>query len=249
MPLRINLISSCLSRTPRLKRSNQLLSNSLICSHRFRSHGFAASPRISREFCVERPPSEIRGRGATPRGEQGTPGADAPAAARGVVGSTRVSHHGHTGITRHSPRNGFNSLFRALPGDRACLPPSPRGYRRVRPVRADIASATLDASVGASGPHDFAVREVASPVKRAARVHRIPPYVRDVAQRPSEWGGTARDMQVIWRWGQEKFGKSEIDRLGRLAAGKACCDGYNSCLKSYRANAYNSRVSRLSCTA
>jgi hypothetical protein len=23
-------------------------------------------------------------------------------------------HHGHTGITRHSPRNGFNSLYRAL---------------------------------------------------------------------------------------------------------------------------------------
>jgi hypothetical protein len=35
-----------------------------------------------------------------------------------VVDSTRVSHHGHTGITRHSPRNGFNSLFRALPGHR-----------------------------------------------------------------------------------------------------------------------------------
>jgi hypothetical protein len=133
-------------------------SNSLICSH-----SFAFSPRISREFCVERPPTEIRGRSATPGGEQGMPGADAPAAARGVVGSTRVSHHGHTGITRHSPRNGFNSLFRALPGDRAFLPPSPRGYRRVRPVRADIASATLDASVGASGPHDFAVRKLHRP--------------------------------------------------------------------------------------
>src|SRR5476651_1143388 len=49
----------------------------------------------------------------------------APAAARVLVGSTRVSHHGHTGNTRHSPRNGFNGLFRALPGDRALLPPSP----------------------------------------------------------------------------------------------------------------------------
>jgi hypothetical protein len=38
--------------------------------------------------------------------------------------STRVSHHGHAGNVRHSPRNGFNSLFRALPGDRAFLPPS-----------------------------------------------------------------------------------------------------------------------------
>src|SRR5580693_6605128 len=48
----------------------------------------------------------------------------APAASR-VVKNTRVSHHGHTGNTRHSPRNGFNGLLRALPGDRACLSPSP----------------------------------------------------------------------------------------------------------------------------
>jgi hypothetical protein len=27
-------------------------------------------------------------------------------------------------ITRHSPRNGLNGFLRALPGDRACLPPS-----------------------------------------------------------------------------------------------------------------------------
>src|SRR6202162_5331858 len=49
----------------------------------------------------------------------------APAAAFVVVESTRVSHHGHTGNARHSPRNGFNGFLRALPGDRACLPPSP----------------------------------------------------------------------------------------------------------------------------
>jgi hypothetical protein len=35
------------------------------------------------------------------------------------------SHHGHTGNTQHSPRNGFSGLYRALPGDRALLPPSP----------------------------------------------------------------------------------------------------------------------------
>ena len=35
------------------------------------------------------------------------------------------SHHGHTGFTRHSPRNGFNGFLRTLPGDRAFLPPSP----------------------------------------------------------------------------------------------------------------------------
>src|SRR3954469_20546544 len=43
------------------------------------------------------------------------------------------------GITRHSPRNGFNGFLRALPGDRAFLPPSP-------PKK--LASQELDASVG-----------------------------------------------------------------------------------------------------
>jgi hypothetical protein len=34
------------------------------------------------------------------------------------VVNTQVSHHGHAGSIRHSPRNGFNGLFHALPGDR-----------------------------------------------------------------------------------------------------------------------------------
>ena len=33
-------------------------------------------------------------------------------------------HHRFTGLSRRFPRNGFNGLFRALPGDRAFLPPS-----------------------------------------------------------------------------------------------------------------------------
>src|SRR6202048_1471685 len=45
-------------------------------------------------------------------------------------------------------------------------------------------SRRLDAGVEASGPHDFAVR-VSTVRLRAARVHRIPPRVDDVAQRPS----------------------------------------------------------------
>ena len=51
----------------------------------------------------------------------------APAAACAVVEGTRVSHHGRTGTPGIPARNGFNSLFRALPGDRAFLSPSPRG--------------------------------------------------------------------------------------------------------------------------
>src|ERR1700688_3549348 len=34
-------------------------------------------------------------------------------------------HTGHTGITRHSPRNGFNGYFVISPVLRACWPPSP----------------------------------------------------------------------------------------------------------------------------
>jgi len=70
--------------------------------------------------------------------------------------------------TRHSPRNGFNGLYRALPGDRALLPPSLSG----------IVFRQLDASVGASGPHDFAVRLNTARLRRI-RVHRIPPRGRD----------------------------------------------------------------------
>jgi hypothetical protein len=36
-------------------------------------------------------------------------------------------HHRFTGPVRLSLRNGFNGFFRALPGDRALLPPSPCG--------------------------------------------------------------------------------------------------------------------------
>jgi hypothetical protein len=73
------------------------------------------------------------------------------------VGSkcTRGSHHGHTGIARHSLRNGFNGFLRALPGDRACLSPSSAVSRK------------LDAGVETSGPHDFTVR--VSAVRQARR--------------------------------------------------------------------------------
>jgi hypothetical protein len=44
--------------------------------------------------------------------------------------------------------------------------------------------AKLDAGVEASGPHDFAVR-ISAIRQRRIGVHRIPPRVDDVAQRPS----------------------------------------------------------------
>src|SRR5436305_8542559 len=85
------------------------------------------------------------------------------------IKSTRGSHHRFTGTTRHSPRNGFNGFLRDLPGDRALLSPSSCEYGWSAPGRADFASTKLDASVEASGPHDFAVR---SNIVRLRAVHR-----------------------------------------------------------------------------
>jgi hypothetical protein len=70
------------------------------------------SPEVLQEPC----PSKQRA--------QGKPGVRCTRSRAWCGGSTRVSHHEFTGNIRLSPRNGFNSLFRALPGDRALLPPS-----------------------------------------------------------------------------------------------------------------------------
>jgi hypothetical protein len=76
------------------------LSQAMTCRY-----GFAFSPRDPREFCHHIAPSEKQR-------AQGMPGAPiAPAASRAIKNKAHErSHHGHTGITRHSPRNGFNSL-------------------------------------------------------------------------------------------------------------------------------------------
>ena len=72
------------------------------------------------------------------------------------VESARVSHHGHT---RHSPRNGFTAYNVISPVTGLSC------HRRY----AGIAPRKLDASVGASGPHDFAVRVGAIRQRRRLR--------------------------------------------------------------------------------
>src|SRR6202165_1161018 len=121
------------------------------------------------------------------------PGAQCARSRACSVENTHVSHHGHTGITRHSPRNGFNGFLRALPGDPAFLPPSPA-----------LLSANL---TPASGRQDHTTSPSASAlfVKSAARVHRIPPRVRDDRDTPLEWGGTANHIVLIWGSGKQKY--------------------------------------------
>ena len=67
-----------------------------------------------------------------------------------------------------------------------------------------IYCAELDASVGASGPHDFAVRFRAVRQRRR-HVHRIPPRVRDDRDTPLEWDETAVDLKVIWVFGKSEY--------------------------------------------
>jgi hypothetical protein len=93
---------------------------------------------------------------------------DAPAAARGVVVDTRVSHHGHTGFIRHSPRNGVTVSFVISPAI---------GLSCHRPRRNAKHCRQVDASVEASGPHDFTVRQsitrqLTGPASIASRAQR-----------------------------------------------------------------------------
>ena len=74
-------------------------------------------------------------------------------------------------ITRHSPRNGFTVSFVLFPVTSLFDTVICASYRR------------LDASIGASEPHDFAVR-VSAIRQRHHRVHRIPPRVGDVRNAP-----------------------------------------------------------------
>src|SRR5882762_4104559 len=156
------------------------------------------------------------------------PVAPAASCALVVIERTRV-----TTSTPESPgipaRNGFNGFLRALPGDRALLPPSSANMVLSKPGRADLTSTKLDASVGASGPHDFAVRcnisrplawrsltglsptrpAIPSRAKRC-RVHRTPPRVRDDRDTPLWWGGMRKVLDLIWgEWEQKYFSENQ----------------------------------------
>jgi hypothetical protein len=79
----------------------------------------------------------------------------------------------------HFMRNGFTVSFVLSPVTGLCC------HRR---LRKDFRK--LDASVGASGPHDFAVR-LSAVRQRHRHVHRIPSRVRDDRETPHYRDGTA----------------------------------------------------------
>src|SRR3954447_3672619 len=59
-------------------------------------------------------------------------------------------------------------------------------------------SRSLDASVEASGPHDFAVRETLRIAERAFASTASRPAFVTIASRPSWWDETARLIGLIW---------------------------------------------------
>jgi len=142
---------------PRLKRGMTV-----------REYGSAFSRRDASEFCTNIVPQKSEG-----VGNAGCPMHPQPRV-RILVVSMHTSIHSEPPESPGIPaRNGFNGFLRALPGDRLSC------HRRQRNEFRQ-----LDASIEASGPHDFAVRFRAIR-QRHCHVHRIPPRVRDDRERPS----------------------------------------------------------------
>ena len=133
-------------------------------------HTSAISRRETPELCRIRSP---RKQG---RRECRTLGASAAACA--LVESTRVSHHGHTGKHPAFPAQWFYGFLRALPGDRACLPPSPTDHS----VNLTPASGRQDHTTSPSALALFVNSASASTASRPASV--------TIAKRPSKGGGT-----------------------------------------------------------
>ena len=96
------------------------------------------------------------------------------------------SHHGHTGFTRHSPRNGFNGFLRALPGDRAFLSPS---SAETSSANLTPASRRQDHTTSPSALAPFVSAAFASTASRPAFV--------TIASRPSV-GRDGAVVKVIW---------------------------------------------------
>jgi hypothetical protein len=96
---------------------------------------------------------------------QETPGASCTRSLVCSVESTRVVTTGSAGSTRRFLRNGFNGFLRALPGDRALLPPSPALLR----ANLTPASGRQDHTTSPSARAPFVYGTFASTASRALR--------------------------------------------------------------------------------
>jgi len=112
------------------------------------------------------------------------------------------NHHRFAGYIPAFPAQWFSGLYRALPGHRAFLPPSPANC-----------SASLTPASGRQD-HTTLPSAIAPLVLRHSRVHRIPlPTSVTIAKRPSDGSGT-RQCEV-YRWCVARA--RTCDRLTRRA--------------------------------
>ena len=127
---------------------------------------------------------------------QGRPGARCT---RGLVRKVHQENaHEHTGSAetlRPSLRNGFTAYNGLSPVT---------GLFCHRRSREALAPQELDASVGASGPHDFAVR-IGTLVSRTAASTASHPNVRDDGQRPSSGTGWRELVALICPTAKAKY--------------------------------------------
>jgi hypothetical protein len=183
-------------------------------------HMFAISQRDAPEFCIYLSPYGGRGECRVPT---------APAASCALcIGRTHTSNNEYTGIARHSRTQWFYGLCRALPGDRAVLPPSlAESAACPRPVGPTSHSANL---TPASGRQDHTILPSANNISRqravdrsqvfrpalrsrraqnaAASIASLPAFVT-MANAPL-WGGTRKVLDVIWgEWEQKYFSEKQ----------------------------------------
>jgi hypothetical protein len=130
------------------------------------SHNFAFSRRHAPEFAaVISRHMKKRAQATHKRGRRECRVPDAPMVS---CKKARGSHHRFTGFSPAFPAQWFYGFLRALPGDRLVA----------TVARKKLASCELDASIGASGPHDFAVRV------SAVRLRALLASIASHAQRP-----------------------------------------------------------------
>src|SRR6266852_4843483 len=183
---------------------------------------FTASPREAPEALLDLSPKEGVGNAGCPLHPR-------PRVHLVVVERTRV-----TTSTPESPgvpaRNGFNGFLRALPGDRALLPPSPCGLKVLSspvepnepPQDLTPASRRQDHTTSPSAS-SAVVLHAANRSRRAIRpalashaqhccVHRTPPRVRDDHDTPLWWGGMATVLDLIWVRGNKYFSENPKEK-------------------------------------
>jgi hypothetical protein len=99
---------------------------------------------------------------------------------------------GSTGSIRLSPRNGFTVSF---------VLSSVTGFI-VTVIPEKLAAQELDASAGASGPHDFAVRISHARQSQPPRPSHPDPRFVTIAHTPLWWDGMAQEVKLICPYDQ-----------------------------------------------